>query len=136
MQKENSEMAQIKKQKDGKTQMTTGIVLAGTAEFGSALVREAVEKNTEDSKQAIVGQVKNRLKEIETQRAFIAECQEREKFLLAQVEAIQSGQFTVDRTGYITFKDGSLETYSGTGRTISIPKCPKCGYSVNLMVSV
>ena len=118
-----------------KKQVETGLATSGAA-FGAALLKEAQQANSEAMKKAVVEQVQNRLREIEAQRAFIQECQDREAFLQEQIRAIQGGAFTVERTGYIRFKDEALETYKRKGHAVAVPKCPKCGYSVNLMVSV
>jgi hypothetical protein len=101
----------------------TGLVVQGTAKFGKLLIEEAKQKNQEGLKAKVVGEIQRKLDHIERQRAFITQAESTLEVLEAQLKALETGQFTLEKSGAIKFTDKELHA-----QLASAVRCQQCGY--------
>lgn len=88
--------------------LETGLTITASADFGAALLKEAVEANKEKLKQKVIGKVGSLLEEIESQRKEV-EIQKAELERLEKMyEALASGQFTLTAEGEIQYADPTI----------------------------
>jgi hypothetical protein len=101
----------------------TGLVTIGTAKFGKMLVDEAIEANREKLKQRVVSTIQGLLSQQETLRDLVRQTESTEGLLAARIKALESGAFTLDKNGIISFKDEELN------KPINfVARCAQCGY--------
>ena len=101
----------------------TGLVTKVNAEFGKALIEEAVKQNQENAKRLVTGRVQEMIRELQAQRDLIEQAHSNTALLESRLKAVEAGEFTLEKNGDISFTDKDLHK-----PILTHADCSNCGF--------